>query len=212
MDDACWLGVAMTKYPCSAVILAGGESKRFSGKNKAYIDVGGQRVMDRLMSVFGPIFDDIILVTNDPLDYLEWNVTIVTDHFDRRSSLTGIHAGLFAARHSHAMVTACDMPFVRIPLVELLLGAVEPHLDVIIPRTSKGYEPLMAIYSKRCLKPMEEALEERRYQIQKIFSVVRKHEIEEQALRQCDPDLASFFNVNSQQDLSRVEAWLRRNR
>ncbi len=195
----------MTKYPLSAVILAGGESKRLNGRNKALLEVGGRRVMDRLMSALTPYFSEIVLVTNDPVRYLEWDVVIVTDHYDQRSSLTGIHAGLFAVSNSHALVTACDMPFVQPPMIELLTGAVEPHLDVIIPRTALGFEPMMAIYSKRCLKHMEAALKKREYQIQRIFRKVRKHEIKEPDLRSCDADLISFYNLNSPADLAEAQ-------
>ncbi len=195
----------MKRHLCSAVILAGGESKRLDGRNKALLEVGGRRVMDRLIAVLSPLFQEIILVTNDPLRYLEWDVAIVTDHFDQSSSLTGIHAGLFAVSYPHALVTACDMPFVKPQMIELLLGAVEPHLDVIIPRTALGFEPLMAIYSRRCIKPMEAALRHGEYQIQKILKKVRKHEIAEPELRRCDADLISFFNLNSPTDLAEAE-------
>lgn len=201
----------MANEPCSAVILAGGESKRFNGQNKALMEVGGHRVMDRLMSVLGPRFAEIILVTNNPLRYIEWDLLIVTDHFNRRSSLTGIHAGLFAASHPHALVTACDMPFVQAPMIELLLGALKPHLDIIMPKTALGLEPMMAIYSKRCLKPMASALEKRQYQIQKILKQVRTHLIEEPDLRRCDAELISFYNLNSPEDLAEAERrWRRR--
>jgi len=195
----------MAKHPCSAVILAGGESKRLNGQNKALLEVGGRRVMDRLMSALSSYFREIILVTNDPVRYLEWDVVIVTDHFDQRSSMTGIHAGLFAASHPHALVTACDMPFVQPAMIELLLGSVEAHLDVIIPRTALGFESLMAIYSKRCLKHMEAALIKREYQIQRIFNKIRKCEIQESTLRSRDADLISFYNLNSPVDLAEAE-------
>ncbi len=198
----------MTKHLCSAVILAGGESKRLNGQNKALLEVGGRRVLDRLVSALSPYFREIILVTNDPVGYLEWDVVIVTDHFEQRSSMTGIHAGLFAASHPHALVTACDMPFVQPPMIELLLAEVEPHLDIIIPRTAVGFEPLLAIYSKRCLKHIEAALIKREYQIQRIFNKIRKHDIEEPKLRNCDADLMSFYNLNSQDDLTEVESRL----
>lgn len=200
----------MTKYPFTAVILAGGESKRLNGRNKALLKIGGRRIMDRLLSVLEPYFREIILVTNDPLGYLDWDVMVVTDHFDKRCSLTGIHAGLFAASHPHALVTACDMPFVQPPMIELLLGAHEPHLDVIIPRTALGFEPLMAIYSKRCLNPMEAALMNREYQVQRIFKKVRKHEIEEPELRRADAELISFCNLNTEADLAEAERRLGR--
>jgi molybdenum cofactor guanylyltransferase len=200
----------MAKNACSAVILAGGESKRLKGQNKALMEVGGRRVMDRLMSVLAPRFSEIILVTNEPLRYLEWDLIIVTDHFDQRSSLTGIHAGLFTASNPHVLVTACDMPFVQASMIELLLGALAPHLDVIIPKTALGFEPMMAIYSKRCLKPMEAALRKRQYQIQKFFPQVRTLRIEEPDLRRCDAELISFYNLNAPGDLDEAERRLRR--
>lgn len=199
----------MANFPCSAVILAGGEAKRLKGANKARLQVGGQCLLDRMLAVLRPLFDEVILVTTDPAAYLEWDLLIVRDHFSQRSSLTGIHAGLFAARHPHALVTACDMPFVRPALVETLLQAVEPRWDVIIPRTTKGFEPLLAIYSKRCLKPIERQLAQGRFWVQGFFRQVRLNLVGEEILRRCDPELASFFNINAAEDLARAEARLR---
>lgn len=192
----------MTRPPCSCVILAGGESKRLNGENKAFIEIGGQRVLDRLFAVLKPLFSEIILVTNDPLVYLEWDVMIVSDHFNCRSSLTGIHAGLFAAANPHALALACDMPFVQPRLLETLISAIEPHLDVIIPKTQDGFEPMMSIYSKRCLKPMAAALVEKQFQILKALRQVRIKEIEEAQLRRHDPDLISFVNINTPAQLA----------
>nr|WP_054690532.1 NTP transferase domain-containing protein [Desulfosarcina cetonica] len=58
-------------WPCTGVILAGGLSKRFGGRNKAFIRIGGQRNIDRLMNVYAKLFDQIILVTNDPAAYMD---------------------------------------------------------------------------------------------------------------------------------------------
>ena len=80
---------------CTGVILSGGLSTRFNGNNKAVMDVHGKRILDSLYNVFSDLFDEILLVTNEPLQFLEWDLTIVTDIFSTRSSLTGIHAGLF---------------------------------------------------------------------------------------------------------------------
>ena len=97
--------------PCTGVILAGGENRRFSGKNKAFVQVAGKRILDHIYGVFSDLFEEIILVTNNPLQYLEWDFNIVTDLFSIRSSLTGIHAGLFYATNPHAFFAACDTPF-----------------------------------------------------------------------------------------------------
>jgi len=90
-----------TGVSCSGVILAGGLSSRFQGKNKAFFKLDGRSVIDPIIDVFQSVFEDILIVTNAPRQYLQYDATLVSDVYDVRSSLTGIHAGLFYARHPH---------------------------------------------------------------------------------------------------------------
>ena len=191
---------------CSGIILAGGLNTRFEGREKAFVPVGGQRMLDRLMARLAPLFDEIILVTNRPLNYLDWDVHIVTDIFDTRSSLTGIHAGLFYCTHPYAFCVGCDTPFLNRGVVEILVHSVETNVDVVIPDTGAGFEPLCAVYSVRCLNAIEANLKNSRLKIQSFFNTVRVKKIPEKTLRAADPQLVSFFNVNRPEDLIRAEA------
>ena len=197
------------RQPCSGVILAGGLSTRYGGENKAFLRVGGMRILDRLFAVYGELFDEIILVTNNPGEFLEWDALIVTDVFPVRSSLTGIHAGLFYARHPFAFFSACDTPFLKKELVETVLDSLEPGIDLVIPQTSAGLEPLCAAYSQRCLKAAEEHILQNKFKIQMALSGKRIKKIPEDVLRQKDPELLSFFNVNSPEDLTRAELFVK---
>jgi molybdopterin-guanine dinucleotide biosynthesis protein A len=187
--------------PCTGVILSGGLSTRFNGNNKAVINVHGKRVLDSLYDVFSDLFDEILLVTNEPLQFLEWDLTIVTDIYSTRSSLTGIHAGLFYMKNPFAFFSACDTPFLKKELVESLIENIEKNIDIIIPETDAGLEPLCAIYSKQCLKPAEQHLKEKKFKIQRAFRGNRIKRIPEDILRTKDPDLVSFFNINTPADL-----------
>jgi molybdopterin-guanine dinucleotide biosynthesis protein A len=191
--------------PCSGVILSGGLNTRMGGKSKAFLPVGRERILDRLYRTMGGLFEDILLVTNKPLEYLSWDMMIVTDLIPVRSSLTGIHAGLFHASSSHIFVTACDMPFLKEAVVRTLLDHLEPKWDVIIPVTAKGPQPLCAIYSKRCIRPIEDQLQSEASKIVSFFSKVRVKEVPEDFLRSLDPDLDSFFNINTPKDLEASE-------
>ena len=191
--------------PCTGVILSGGLNTRFSGKNKAFVSVGGKRIIDRLLEVFTELFDDLILVTNHPEEFLQWDLTIVTDIFDLRSSLTGIHTGLFYANNPYAFFSACDTPFLNKDLVGILIEQIEPKIDIIMPHTAAGFEPLCAIYSKRCLKPAEDHLKAKKLKIQWALRSSRTKTISEKELRRVDPELISFFNINTPQDLARAE-------
>ena len=191
--------------PCTGVILSGGLNTRFSGKNKAFVSVGGKRIIDRLLEVFTELFDDLILVTNHPEEFLQWDLTIVTDIFDLRSSLTGIHTGLFYANNPYAFFSACDTPFLNKDLVGILIEQIEPKIDISMPQTAAGFEPLCAIYSKRCLKPAEDHLKAKKLKIQWALRSSRTKTIPEKELRRVDPELISFFNINTPQDLARAE-------
>ena len=191
--------------PCTGVILSGGLNTRFDGKNKAFVSIGGRRIIDRLLEVFSDLFDDIILVTNHPDQFLRWDLTIVTDIIDLRSSLTGIHTGLFYANNPYAFFSACDTPFLNKELVEVLIQQIEQKIDIIMPQTTAGYEPLCAIYSKRCLKSAEDHLHAKKLKIQWALRSNRTRHIPEKELRQVDPELRSFFNINTPEDLARAE-------
>ena len=197
------------KYPCSGIILSGGLNKRMEGKNKALLSVGNHTILNRLYNTFQGLFDEVLLVTNDPLQYLSRDLTIVTDLFSIRSSLTGIHAGLVHSSTPHAFITACDTPFLKKELIMALLEEIEPKWDVIMPVTEKGNQPLCAVYSKRCIKPIEHQLKNQDPKILKFFPKVKVKEIPEARLRSADPDLASFFNINTPEDLSASEKMLR---
>ena len=192
-------------FPCTGVILSGGLNSRFDGENKAFMSVGGRRIIDRLLDVFSDLFEEIILVTNRPQHFLKWDLTIVTDIIDLRSSLTGIHTGLFYMKNPYAFFSACDTPFLKKEMVEILIEQIEPKIDIIMPETSAGFEPLCAIYSKRCLKPAEDHLMADKVKIQWAFRSSRIKHIAENQLRPVDPELRSFFNINTPQDLVRAE-------
>ena len=192
--------------PCTGVILAGGENKRFDGINKALIRIGGKRIVDRLLDVYGRLFDQIVLVTNDPAAYMDIDALIVSDHYPVRSSLNGLYAGLFAAAYDHAFFAACDNPFVDDALVRCLLDRIERKVDIIIPSTSAGYEPMFAVYKKTCLPAMARQLETDRLKIQGLFRNLRVKTVGEADLRAVDPELVSLFNVNSPDDLAKAEA------
>lgn len=88
----------------------------------------------------------------------------------------------------------------------MLLEQIEQKIDIIMPETDAGFEPLCAIYSKRCLKPAADHLHANKLKIQWAFRSNRIKYIPEKRLRGVDPELKSFFNVNTPEDLAKAEA------
>jgi len=194
-----------SKFPCTGVILSGGLSSRYDGTEKALLQVGGIRILDHIYDIYNQLFEEIILVTNSPQKFLEWDLLIVSDIFPIRSSLTGIHAGLFYMTNPFAFISACDTPFLKKKMVETVIGKIEPQIDIVMPETSAGFEPLCAAYSKRCLDSAQYHLEQKKLKIIKTFRKSRIKTISEKVLCEIDPDLRSFFNINTPEDLKRAE-------
>ena len=193
----------------TGIILAGGENKRFNGSQKAFMPVDGKPIIAHIIRAFKDLFDEIIVVTNSPLLYLHWNISIVKDIYPVRSSLTGIHAGLFYTKTPYAFITACDTPFIQPALIQHILKNVQPTYDVVIPRTRAGFEPLCAVYSKRCLQRIDQLMLQKKHKIQSFFHTVTVKTISEATLRSIDPELLSFFNINTPQDLTSASMLLK---
>ena len=194
-----------SNFPCTGVILSGGLANRYDGTEKALLRVGGDRILDRIYDIYRELFDEIILVTNTPEKFLEWDLLIVSDLFPIRSSLTGIHAGLFYMTNPYAFISACDTPFLKKEMVETVIGRIEAQIDIVMPQTSAGFEPLCAAYSKRCLEAAQNHLEQEKLKVIKAFRKSRIKTISEKVLRKIDPELQSFFNINTPKDLQRAE-------
>lgn len=187
----------------AGIILAGGLGTRMGHTKKALLEIGGRTILDRLLSVYRPIFPEIIIAAREAGDFAERNLPIAEDRYEARSSLTGIHAGLDAMSTTHGFFAACDAPFLQPGLVERLLAEVTSDMDVVIPLKEDGYrEPLCAVYSKRCLEFIAAQLEREDFKIIRFFEHVKVKEVPVATLKEGDPDFFSFFNVNRPEEFA----------
>jgi len=182
---------------CCAVILAGGLNTRMKGRNKAFLKIGGQTILERLLKSLQPHFKEILLAARQPDHYEGQPVRVVKDLYTDRSSLTGIHAGLLNAKAPFAFMVPCDCPFLQSGLIRLLLQELEPDLDVIVPFLDGHYQPLCAIYSKRCIPVIEAQLNSNDYKIIHMFDRMNVKIVPGEKLVAADPGLLSFLNVNT---------------
>jgi molybdopterin-guanine dinucleotide biosynthesis protein A len=188
------------------VILAGGLNSRMGGRNKAFLEVEGRPILERIIEAIDGLFSETLLVTRQPDPYNGWPVTVVGDLFQNRASLTGIHAGLAQCRSPYAFVLPCDAPFIRRALIKLLLTEISAELDVIVPHYNDRLQPLCAIYSKRCIGPIEDQLTRGDMRIIDFFDRINLRIVPSERLRQADPEMRSFINVNTLEALKKCGA------
>ena len=184
-------------FSCSAVILAGGLNSRMGGLNKAFLKLNGKPILQWLLESLQQNFDDILLVTRQPELYQEWPVKVVTDIYTARSSLTGIHAGFVNAPSQYIFAIGCDTPFLRPELTQLLLDEVSADQDAVVPFYGGHFQPLCAVYAQRCLTVVEKQLNAKHYKIIDFFDQIRIKKITGAKLKQVDPQMTSFLNVNT---------------
>jgi len=183
----------------SAAIMAGGKSRRM-GQDKAWIELDGEPLIERVADVLGQVADEVIVVANEPR-YASLGLRVVKDRYPDGGALGGIATGVGAATHDTVLVAACDMPFLSADVWRMLLGHAG-EADVVIPRVGGEYETLHALYTKACLPHMARALAENRLRVIAFFDQVRVLAIDEPELRAVDPDLRSFTNVNTPEELA----------
>lgn len=192
----------------SVVILAGGHSRRL-GRDKSLLELDGQPLLARTVQRLDALGDDLVVVTNDAARYesLSLAARFVPDEKPGMGSLMGIYSGLQATCHPHALVLACDMPFLDLPLLRYMASLAPGH-DVVIPRLGSLLEPLHAIYGKSCVPIIEELLDRGERKIVAFLQSVRVRYVEEAELDRFDPEHLSFVNVNTPQDWVRVQTLL----
>jgi molybdopterin-guanine dinucleotide biosynthesis protein A len=186
----------------TGVILSGGKSTRM-GTDKAFLEIEGKRLIDRITLMFRDIFREVILVTNTPLDYLDQDCIITSDIFKNKGALGGIYTGLFYASHDHVFVSACDMPFLNRSFIEHMIGCADRY-DIVVPEPPDGLQPLHAIYSKKCLNPIKKLMDTGNLKITGFYKGLRTMVIPEEDIKTFDPKRKMFMNINTREDLEQI--------
>jgi len=188
----------------TGIILSGGKSSRM-GANKAFLHVGGERLIDRTVRIFKEIFPEVILVTNSPLDYLDQDCTIATDIIKGKGPLGGIYTGLFHASHERIFMAACDMTFLNRAFIKYMMDHCA-DFDIVVPELPDGLQPLHAIYSRRCLPAIKRLIDKDQLKITGFYKGLKKLTIPEDVTKRFDPKGMMFINVNTEEDLERISS------
>ncbi len=186
----------------SCIVLAGGRSSRL-GVDKAFLEIGGKPIVERVVKRMTAIADEVLLVTNTPEQFAYLGLRMVRDVQPGQGVLGGLYSGLLVAGNDYSLVVACDMPFLDLKLLRYMV-LLTPEQDVVIPCVGDMLEPLHAIYSRSCLKPIERALSCGERRVVGFFPEVRVRYVDQREVDILDPRHLSFFNINTPQDLDQA--------
>lgn len=199
----------------SAIILAGGQSKRL-GQNKGLALLAGKPLISYVIDAVQDLVEEVIVVVNSKNQVEDFkflhNAQIIVDELELHSPLVGALTGFKAAKGEYALLLPCDVPFTSKNLLMLLLDLCV-GVNAAIPRWPNGYiEPLQAAYRiEAAAKAAEAALIEGKLNMKAMIEKLRKvRYISTLVLKQLDPNLTFFVNVNTPLDLKKAERMLLR--
>ncbi len=195
----------------TGLVLAGGRSTRL-GRSKALEPFLGGPMLTRVASRLGAVTSQVTFVL-DAADTaallpIPPKAHVVIDEFPGSGPLGAIYTGLKASSTPWVLVVACDLPFLDPKLLSCILGHRNTH-DAVCPIVGSLPEPAHAAYSKQCLPAMLLRLQSQRLKLAGVLQDLNVAYLSEKSLRQVDPHLLSFFNVNTQADLDRALALAR---
>jgi len=196
----------------SAVILAGGFSKRF-GQDKALVQLAGKPLILHVFDTISGVVDETVVVVSsesqiDPIErLLQGKANIVVDKGRTQSPLIGASTGFANAKGKYSLLLPCDTPFVSSRMASLLFDLCI-NKNAVIPRWPNGHiEPLQAVYhTKSALTATKTALKEKKLDLQSVIAHMKSiRYISTLVLKQIDSELLTFFNINTLEDLRKAE-------
>ena len=168
--------------------------------DKSFVSFEGRPLIETVIEQVEGLGDELILITNKPGEYARFGLPMFGDVYPDHGPLGGIYTAVHHARHPYILIVACDMPWLNRDLLAHLI-ALRETADIIVPRWTQFPEPLHAIYSKRCLPPIEANLKAKRLKIVNFYGQVSVRFVDRKEIERFDEDGRSFANINTPQDL-----------
>ena len=186
----------------TGVLMAGGKSRRM-GRDKRFLELGGRPLLQRALSVLQSLFPEVLIAVAEPLPQLTGQgYRVVLDLIPNCATLGGLYTGLSSAGNQRVFAVGCDMPFLN-PEVVKRLADLSTQADVLMPKLATGLQPMHAVYSKACLPPLEQMAKTRQLKVQGLVDItgLTVKLVPEKDFLDVDPQLLSFFNINTPADL-----------
>lgn len=196
------------------VIQAGGESRRM-GQNKALVPFLGRPLIQRVYERVAPLADEVLVVTNQPGGFDFLPVRLVSDVIPGKGAMSGLYTAVYSASNPIVGIVATDMPFLNPDVLSAEIELLErEQADVVIPASESswvGVEPMHAIYRREtCLPAIKRAIDTDQRKLIIWFPEVKVRVMETAEVQAIDPDLRTFVNLNTPDELRQAEELARR--
>ncbi len=197
-------------------ILSGGEARRLGGKGKALVKIAGSSMIDLVINRINNQVSPLVINTRDRTQILSDKYKHIEDFLKvdgGAGPLSGILSAIkWAKQHfngvrkdsGYVLTVPIDCPFIPSNLLEKLYYPLyTDYFDVVVASSNGNIHPVIALWSIKLDKPLEEALSNG---IRKIdfFTSSYKVKVINWEFKDFDP----FFNVNNYDDIRIAESYI----
>jgi molybdopterin-guanine dinucleotide biosynthesis protein A len=190
-----------SRLDITGVILIGGKSRRM-GTDKAFLELSGKPLFQGVLEIFRESFERVTLVGDRGERFAGYGLPVFEDIVPG-SALGGLYTGLYRAETEYVFVSPCDLPFPSKRVLEYLCS-LRNGFDGVVPVTSHGYEPLVALYARSCLGPMKALLESGNLRVYDFYPQVRIRNVPSGEWAKLDKDGRSFLNINTPDEFAQL--------
>ena len=184
----------------AGAIIAGGRSSRMGGIEKAFVEIGGKPILDRIVARLTPQVDRLVINANgDANRFAQSGLAVLPDlRADIATPLAGLHASLHWAAHNGAewlLTVPADTPFLPRDLMQKL--STGSH-DAVIAASGGQKHFLTGLWATSLLPVLESAITAKALVRVKDWAAKADAATVEWPVSLFDP----FFNVNTPEDLA----------
>lgn len=186
---------------CTAIILAGGDSKRM-GRDKAALPFNGETLLQSVVASVQPLFAQTLVSVRK----LRGDLALpqICDGQADGGPLVALISALEAITTPWAFVVACDMPFVVPALITHLVSLRANH-QAVVPQVNEHVQPLAAFYARSALPLLQQSLAGGNKSLTGALKTLDVRYVAADELVRFDPQLHSFFDLDTPQDLNFAE-------
>ena len=147
----------------TALILAGGKSRRMGGRDKGLLPFGDGLLVGHVLSAILPQVGGVMINDNrHEAEYAQLGYPVVADSLaDFQGPLAGFLAGLEQLQTEYLLTLPCDGPIVVADLAARLAnGLDEAGADIAVAHDGERLQPVYALLHRRVLPDLRAALAE----------------------------------------------------
>lgn len=198
--------LSSASLPWAGLILAGGRSVRM-GRDKASLPWQGQTLLEVLVQQVGAVVRPVAVAAaaGQTLPRLPAWVHVLRDSVPTEGPLRGVHEGLRHFQHTAqgVLVVPVDAATVEPGLLALLIGQCT-NVDIVVGTVNGQPQPLPGCYSVSLLPHLEARLQAGQRSLVGLLESSPHLLVPEMELRRVDPELRSYWPLNTPADLARL--------